>query len=162
MGDIDLRKKFTFKIRDKKIVLIKKSHETFAHVAGKILCYALYYPFYPDLQIEMRIGERYKPDLVMLDVRGKPVFWGECGAVGKQKIYKILHKFTNTHFSFIKITKGVKQFRELVLEQRRKASHKGIVDIVSFPEEVTERLTDEYLSRVKLKDHLAYRMEGEL
>jgi len=158
MGDIDLRKKFTFKIHGKKIVLIKKSYESFAHVAAKALCYALYLSFYSDIKVEVKIGERYKPDLVMLGDDRKPVFWAECGAVSRQKIYKILHKFPATHFSFIKIAEDIGQFKKLIIEQKEKAGHTGHVDIIGFSEGIIEDLSDEVLSRVKLKDHLVIRL----
>jgi len=157
MDEISLRRKVSFRIRGKRIVLIKKSYESADHVAAKALCYAAYLPLYPGLKVEIKIGQRYKPDLVALGEGMKPLFWAECGAVGKQKIYKILHKFPRTHFSFVKITGDVGQFKDLVVQQKEKACHTGLLDILRFPEDIKERLSSEFLSGLKLKKYLAFR-----
>lgn len=52
----------------------------------KALGYAMFCPQFPRLEIERRIGLRYKPDLIALDDLGKAEFWGECGQVSLRKI----------------------------------------------------------------------------
>ena len=36
--------------------------------------------------VEIRVGDRYKPDVVSLDGQGQPRFWGEAGRVGSAAI----------------------------------------------------------------------------
>jgi hypothetical protein len=36
----------------------------------KALLWALYLPIYPKLSVEIAIGDRYRPDVVELDLRG--------------------------------------------------------------------------------------------
>lgn len=52
----------------------------------KALGYTIFRPQFPHLEIEKRIGLRYKPDLIALDDHGKAEFWGECGKVSLRKI----------------------------------------------------------------------------
>ena len=54
------------------LVLAKRAGESTAHVLLKAIGYARYLPRYPGLRVEVSIGERYKPDLVLLDDRGEP------------------------------------------------------------------------------------------
>ncbi|MBD3378957.1 MAG: hypothetical protein GF408_00650 [Candidatus Omnitrophica bacterium] len=137
MKELFLRKKLTFRTGGKKIVLVKKSNETFEHVAAKAVGYAMYLPVYPQVKIEVKIGERYKPDLVALNGRGEPVFWAECCMVGKTKIEKILNKHPSAHFAFIRVTEHVDQFADLVSSLRERTRHKGKLDIIRLKPPVT-------------------------
>jgi len=65
----------------------------------KALLWALYLPHYPELTVEISIGDRYKPDVVALDAQGSPVFWGEAGQVGLTKIRSLLRRHRRTHFA---------------------------------------------------------------
>lgn len=75
--------KFTFRVGGEKQVFAKKPIEHHRHVVMKVLLWALYLPTYDQLQVELGIGHRYKPDLVAL-AAGKPLFWAEAGRVGNQ------------------------------------------------------------------------------
>jgi hypothetical protein len=44
--------------------------------------WALYLPLYPNLSVEIGVGDRYKPDVVALGEDGRPLFWAEAGQVG--------------------------------------------------------------------------------
>jgi hypothetical protein len=52
----------------------------------KALLWALCLPNYPDLTVEVSVGDRPKPDVVALDWQGLPRFWGEAGDVSVAKI----------------------------------------------------------------------------
>lgn len=79
-------KTYHFRIAGQRVTLYKKNGESYEHVLMKALGFAMFSPLYPHLEIERRIGLRYKPDLVALDELGKAEFWGECGQVGLRKI----------------------------------------------------------------------------
>jgi hypothetical protein len=83
---VPLAETFRFRIGGERLTLYKKSGESYEHVLMKAIGYALFCPQFPQLEIEKRIGLRYKPDLIALDAQGKPEFWGECGQVGLRKI----------------------------------------------------------------------------
>ena len=79
-------KTYQFRIAGERVTLHKKNGESYEHVLMKALGYAMFRPQFPNLEIERRIGLRYKPDLIALNDLGKPDFWGECGQVGLRKI----------------------------------------------------------------------------
>lgn len=79
-------KTYHFRIAGQRVTLYKKDGESYEHVLMKALGYAMFRPQFPRLEIERRIGLRYKPDLVALNDLGRAEFWGECGQVGLRKI----------------------------------------------------------------------------
>ena len=97
--DLDLRRKWTFRAHGRQVVLVKRPVESTRHVLMKAFLWGLYLPSYPDLAVEISIGERYKPDLVSLDAEGRPRFWGECGHVGLDKLRALFRRHRRTHFA---------------------------------------------------------------
>ncbi len=85
-SEIHFSKTYHFRIAGERVTLYKKDGESYEHVLMKALGYGMFRPQFPALEIEQRIGLRYKPDLVALNDLGKPEFWGECGQVGLRKI----------------------------------------------------------------------------
>jgi len=83
--DLKLRRKWTFRAHGKQMVFFKKSFESDIHVLTKALLWALFLPDYPELSVEISIGNRYKPDLVQTSDNGMPIFWGEAGRVSQKK-----------------------------------------------------------------------------
>lgn len=83
---VPIAETFRFRIGAERVTLYKKSGESYEHVLMKALGYTLFRPQFPQLEIERRIGGRYKPDLIALDAQGKPEFWGECGQVSLRKV----------------------------------------------------------------------------
>jgi uncharacterized protein YaeQ len=79
-------KTYHFRIAGQRVTLYKKNGESYEHVLMKALGFAMFRPLFPQLEIERRIGLRYKPDLVALNDLGRAEFWGECGQVGLRKI----------------------------------------------------------------------------
>lgn len=83
---VNFAKTYHFRIAGQRITLYKKNGESYEHVLMKALGYAMFRPQFPQMEIEKRIGLRYKPDLIAMTELGKPEFWGECGQVGLRKI----------------------------------------------------------------------------
>ncbi|MFN7927568.1 MAG: YaeQ family protein [Blastocatellia bacterium] len=73
-------------VAGERLTLYKRAGESYEHVLMKALGYAMFRPAHPTLEIERRIGLRYKPDLVALSAVQQIEFWGECGAVSFRKI----------------------------------------------------------------------------
>lgn len=107
----------------------------------KALLWALYLPQYPDLAVEVSIGHRYKPDLVVLQ-DGTPVFWGECGHVGLQKLRALLSKFRSTHFAFARWATALRSHEELLRKALEGTRREAPVELWRFPEDSTERFVD--------------------
>ncbi len=72
-------RKRMYHAHDRKMILVKGLNESSEHVLMKAFLWALYLPDYPTLTVEIRIGDRYKPDVVALDAAGNLLFWGEAG-----------------------------------------------------------------------------------
>lgn len=141
--DLFLRTKWTFRAQGqngKKAVFVKKNREGSNHVVMKALLWALYLPEYPDLMIEVSIGDRYKPDLVELDPQCKPNFWGESGRVGAKKIHRLIKRFPNTHFAFGKWHTDLAPLASIIRKVVSKASFRTApIDLISFPPDSAER-----------------------
>jgi hypothetical protein len=133
-----LRRKWTFTTHGQKVVFIKKSTESVEHVLMKAFIWALYLPQYPNLTVEVRIGDRYKPDVVQLDDQNTPMFWGESGVVKRDKIRSLTRRFRDTHFAIAKWDTNLKSPTEIVkmaiADQKRTAPF----DLIRIPEDSAE------------------------
>jgi hypothetical protein len=143
MSELELRRKWTVRAHGKQIVLVKRAYERSTHVLMKAFLWALYLPMYPDLTVEIRIGDRYKPDLVALDERGQPHFWAEAGEIGKAKIRSLLRRYRNTHFALAKWDTSLDPLREIVRDTLTKLERRAPVDLLSFPPDSVERFVGE-------------------
>lgn len=67
LTDLTLRRKISLDLGGRRFVLVKKPGESIEHVLGKAAAAHLYRDVYPDLAIEVPVGDTYKPDVVALD-----------------------------------------------------------------------------------------------
>lgn len=104
MSERYLERKFTVRAHGKTLVLHKRPIEKPEHRVMMALLWALYLPTYPMMRIDVPIGSRYRPDLVQLDATGAPVFWGESGAVGADKLAYLCRHYAATHLIIAKWT----------------------------------------------------------
>ena len=141
-SDLLIKRKFTFRVGDQKLILIKKPVESARHVVMKALLWALYLPEYPDLQVETGIDHKYKPDLVHTE-SGAPVFWGEAGSIGTSKLRRIMKRFPNTHFAFAIWGADLNQFETRIRHQARKAKRTGPVDAIRFAPDADRLFIDD-------------------
>jgi len=89
---------YDFELAGRRVRLWQRTGESYEHVLMKALGYAMFVREFPALEIEQRVGLRYKPDLVARrgnDTDGadfaKPfAFWGECGTTALRKINWLL------------------------------------------------------------------------
>ncbi len=101
-SDLMLRGKWTLRTGGQTVVFKKNSNEKSTHVLMKAFLWALYLPEYPGLTVEVRVGDRYKPDVVAVDSEGTPSFWGESGKVGLGKLRSLVKRYPTTHFAIAK------------------------------------------------------------
>jgi len=141
--DLELAGKWRITAHDRTVVLRKKAMEKRSHVVMKGLLWALYLPYYPELKIEVPIGHRYKPDLVSLDLQGKPEFWGEAGAVGKRKVEHLCKSFRETRLAFAKWGAESKHTVQLFQGCVEGVKREAPVELLFFPEDSRERFVDE-------------------
>lgn len=138
-----LRRKLTLRAHGAKVVFIKKPNERMEHVWMKAFVWALYLPQYPELSVEVKIGDTYKPDVVQMDAwRGEPMFWGEAGQVGPEKIASLVRRFPRTHFAMAKWDTRLRPFVEMVTKAVAKVNRSAPFDLIRVPEGAGERFID--------------------
>lgn len=140
--DLSLRRKWTFRAAGRQMVFVKKPREKASHVFVKALLWALYLPEYPDLAVEVPVGDRYKPDVVSFGPDGSPRFWGEAGQVGKAKIHSLARRYPDTHLALAKWDRRLTPFEQLVGRAVREVRRSAPFDLVSFPADSPERFID--------------------
>lgn len=138
-----LRRKLTLKAHGAQVVFVKQKQERRAHVLMKAFLWALYLPAYPDLSVEIKIGDRYKPDVVSMDApRGAPRFWGEAGKVGPDKLSDLLRRYPRTHFAMSKWATNLEPFAAMVREAAEGATRHAPFDLIRFPADSEARFID--------------------
>lgn len=137
-----IRRKYTFRAHGRKMIVEKRARERPEHVFMKAFVWALYLPEYPDATIEVKVGDRYKPDVVELDRWGDPVFWGEAGRVGKEKIESLTRRYRATHFALAKWDADLEPFAELVRDAVSALDREAPFDLLRFPSDSLDRFVD--------------------
>lgn len=76
-----------------KIIIGQQAAETIAHVALKLLSFALFYRDRLQMEINLHMDTiPFVPDLVQLDYELRPRLWVECGECSIQKLDKLAVK----------------------------------------------------------------------
>lgn len=142
-SEIRIPRKWALKAHGRQVVFVKGLNtESSEHVLMKAFIWALYLPQYPDLTVEVSIGDRYKPDLVSLDERGRPRFWGEAGKVAVEKIRSLSRRYRDTHFVIAKWDHRLDPLAEIVSGALAKVERHAPFDLISFPPDSYQRFID--------------------
>jgi hypothetical protein len=138
-----LRRKLTLRAHGEQVVFVKQKQERIEHVWMKAFLWALYLPAYPDLAVEIRVGDKYKPDVVSMDARrGRPRFWGEAGSVGVDKIEALVQRYPDTHFALSKWAMALDPYADIVEDAVRDVNRRAPIDLIRFPADSAERFLD--------------------
>ena len=138
-----LRRKLTLRAHGEQVVFVKHKQERIEHVWMKAFLWALYLPDYPDLSVEIKIGKKYKPDVVAMDpARGRPRFWGEAGHVGADKIEHLVQRYPHTHFALAKWATSLAPFIAMVEDAMADVPRAAPFDFIRFPADSAERFLD--------------------
>jgi hypothetical protein len=124
-------------------VFVWGMNERAVHVIMKALIWALYVPQYPGLRVEVRIGDKYKPDVVQVNAQGEPEFWGEAGMVGKRKIESLVRRYRHTHFAIGKWDTRLDPFEQIVSRALEGVKRSAPFDLIRFPEDSIARFIDD-------------------
>jgi len=89
--------------------LWQRQGESYGHVLMKALGYAMFVAAFPNLEIETRVGLRYKPDLIALNDEHDFAFWGECGQNSIRKTHWILKHTRTEKMVLFKIAANAEQ-----------------------------------------------------
>lgn len=109
----------------------------------KAFLWALYLPAYPDLSVEVSIGDRYKPDVVALDPFSRPVFWGEAGQVGADKIHSLARRYRQTHLAIAKWDMALDPLQTIVESALADLNRSAPFDLIQFPPDSVDRFIDD-------------------
>lgn len=138
-AELLLPRKWTLRAHGKQVVFVKKADESTEHVVMKALLWALYLPAYPNLAVEIPVGDRYRPDVVALDDQGQPHFWGEAGVVSKEKLTALGRRYRATHFALAKWDTPLTPVVGQVHKALRGVERRAPFDILCFPTDSVER-----------------------
>jgi hypothetical protein len=138
-----LRRKLTLRAHGEQVVFVKHKQERIEHLWMKAFLWALYLPDYPDLSVEVRVGDRYKPDVVATDPRrGRPRFWGEAGHVGPEKIEALVERYPATHFAVAKWATALDPFLDLIETAVHPVDRSAPIDLLRVPADSPDRFVD--------------------
>lgn len=107
---------YDFELAGQRVRLYKRLGESYEHVLMKALGYAMFIGEFPGLEIETRVGLRYRPDLVARDEGGRFLFWGECGANSLRKTGWLLKHAGVERLALFKIGHNAAQLALLLRE----------------------------------------------
>lgn len=143
-SELLLRRKWTLRAHGQQVVFVKKPIEHGHHVLMKAFLWALYLPQYPNLKVEISVGDRYKPDVVALpaDPHGDPLFWGEAGQVSPEKITSLGRRYRNTHFALAKWGANLYTVEQLVTDALAGIDRRAPFDLLCFPTDSADRFID--------------------
>jgi hypothetical protein len=139
---------YDFELAGRRVRLWQRRGESYGHVLMKALGYAMFARAYPNLEIELPVGLRYKPDLVSVNEAegGRPRagarfhFWGECGMVSMRKVAWLLKHGDTERLVLFKIGCGVRAYaRELRDSVEPRYRGAGRLTLVNFAADVAER-----------------------
>ena len=144
---------YDFDLAGRRVRLWQRTGESYEHVLMKALGYAMFVAEYPALEIERRVGLRYKPDLV---ARGAGrefdapfAFWGECGQTAVRKTAWLLKHAGVARLVLFKIDGHpaalLKELRDSIDERYRAP---GRLSVVNFAPDIVARTRERRIARV--------------
>lgn len=143
---------YDFELAGRRVRLWQRTGETYNHVLMKALGFAMFVHEFPRLEIERRVGLRYKPDL---SAESEPesgyrfAFWGECGLVTMRKVAWLVKHGQVARLALFKIDCGVApllhELRAAVEERYRAA---GRIELINFAANVAELAASRRVERV--------------
>jgi hypothetical protein len=138
-----------FKIFGRPVRLWQNPGESFDHVLLKAVGFAMFARDFPHLEIERRVGLRYKPDLVALSSIGGFVFWGECGINSVRKTAWVLKHANTQRLVLFKMNAAAEQLASHlrgVIPERYRVD--GRLAIVNFCDEIRDLTVNRQIAKV--------------
>ena len=138
-----------FQLAGQRMRLWQRSGESYEHILMKALGYAMFAREYPTLEIEVKVGLRYKPDLVARDAAGDFLFWGEAGANSLRKTNWLLKHTRTKKLVLFKIGQNVNQFVEqLQTEIPAKYRPQDRLVLINFVSDIKSLTADKQIEKV--------------
>lgn len=138
-----------FNLAGKRTRLWQRTGESYEHILMKALGFAMFAAEYPNLEIETKVGLRYKPDLIALSEKNDFAFWGECGQNSIRKTHWILKHTRTEKMVLFKIGFNadslIKQLREEIPAKYRAG---GKLTLINFVNEIVNLTADRQIAKV--------------
>ncbi len=130
-----------FQLAGRRIRLWQRLGESYEHILMKALGYAMFVRDFPQMEIETRVGLRYKPDLVAQDSNGNFLFWGEAGENSMRKTLWLLKHTRVRQLVLFKIAindvQFARQLREEIPAKYRLTNRLVLINFVSNIKDLT-------------------------
>ncbi|PAP77987.1 hypothetical protein [Rubrivirga marina] len=149
-SDLALRRTLTVRspADGEKLVLVKKRGESIEHVLMKAALWVLYRPAYPNVRVEVGIGDAYKPDLVALRPPPgglaygdpEPVFWGEAGKVSAPKWASLFRRFPDTHVALARWDERLAPHEAILRKALDGRPRRAPVDLIRVPADLERHI----------------------
>lgn len=140
---------YDFELAGRKVKLWQRTGESYEHILLKALGYAMFVEEFPALEIEMRVGLRYKPDLVARNEQGDFLFWGEAGENSLRKTAWLLKHARVERLALFKLginsEQLVKQLREEIPSRYRE---NGKLFVINFTKNITTLTSDRKINKI--------------
>lgn len=138
-----------FELCGKKTRLWQNKGESYEHVLMKALGFAMFAADYPHLEIERRVGLRYKPDLIAIGSDRTFDFWGECGLNSIRKTVWLMKHSAAKRVVLFKINHGAQQLAEQLRESiAPKYREAGRLTLVNFVPEIEDLTASKQIAKV--------------
>ena len=140
---------YDFNLAGRRVRLWQRTGESYAHVLMKALGFAMFVEKYPNLEIEVKVGLRYKPDLISRGENGDFEFWGECGANSIRKTAWILKHTRTEKFVLFKIGQNAAQLASQLREEiPSKYRPRGRFVLIDFTNEIADLTASRQIEKV--------------
>lgn len=148
-----------FQLAGKRMRLWQRQGESYEHILMKALGFAMFAGKYPTLDIEVRVGLRYKPDLIARNAAGDFLFWGECGANSLRKTNWLLKHARAEKLVLFKIGQNSEQLTKQLREEiPAKYRSSGRLSLINFAGDIVgltvskqiEKVPKEWFSETKI------------
>lgn len=138
-----------FTLAGKRARLWQRPGESYEHVLMKALAYAMFSGEYPQLEIEVKVGLRYKPDLIAIGENGDFDFWGECGANSLRKTGWILKHTRTKKLVLFKLDINAEPFiKQLRAEIPAKYRAAGKLVLINFISDIANLTASKQIEKV--------------
>ena len=148
-----------FNLTGRRVRLWQRNGESYEHILMKALGYAMFVGEFPTLEIEIKVGLRYKPDLIARNAAGDFLFWGEAGANSIRKtVWLLKHTHTKKLVLFKigrNVTSLIEQLREEIPAKYRPAKRFLLINFVKDITDLTaskqiEKVSQDWFTKYKI------------
>ncbi len=138
-----------FNLAGNRVRLWQRTGESYEHVLMKALGYAMFIGEFPTIEIEIKVGLRYKPDLIARNAAGDFLFWGEAGSNSIRKTSWLLKHTRLRQLILFKIGRNV----TTLIEQLRgeipaKYRADGRLTLINFGKDIVDLTASKQIEKV--------------